>query len=706
MTKVKTFWRKHPIAVVASVALATGIAGAGWVGASMFRLDPVEVSWDVPDAPHLTASGPDQTVYRIDPSRSTATYEIGESLAGTRSTAEGETKGIAGDVLVDDASPTDSEIGEIVVNVEQLTSDKALRDERLRQDYLRSDEFPLVRYRTTEVRGLPDQIDDGVDYELTLVGELTAKETTRPVEIAATVRREDRELHIVGEAPILLSDFDIGPISIVGLVETDDEATLHFDLVAPEADTLEIVRGESEPVDVPVASGDDPRFSETVQPILETSCASCHQPGESGSGTWELATAGDAARVASGIGAATESRYMPPWLASDEGVALQHSPLLSDAELTAIQDWVDAGGPLDVDPETRIDAVETDGPELRTDVELQIPEPYTGSVDKENDYRCFTLDPGLTEPAAITGYQFQPDQLSIVHHALTYRVRASAEDAVAEAEARDDAPGWECFGGINIGGAALVPSAAGGGGTDLLMGWAPGQPPTVFPEGSGIQLEPGDLLVTQIHYHVSEDPPPDQSSIALQLADGDPTALDDIDVTTYLAPAEIPCLPEDQSAPRCDRDVEMDALAEQYGPAGPLIANGLHVVCGTSAEEMGVLDDGVASSSCDHPVRNEGQVVAVLGHMHEIGDTFRMTLNPGTPDEKVLLDIPRWDFDWQLNYALDEDITLEQGDVIRVECTWDRDRVDPRSEPHYVSWAEGTEDEMCYSTLATRATTG
>ncbi|CAN5491336.1 hypothetical protein BH24ACT4_BH24ACT4_05200 [soil metagenome] len=600
----------------------------------------------------------------------------------------------------DDADPANSQVGEIVINLEQLTSDESLRDERIRQEYLSSDQYPLARFRTTEIQGLPDAIEDGVDHDLTLVGELTVKATTRTVEVAATVRRDDAEVVIDGSTDILLSDYDAGPISIVGLAKSDDEATLRFELVAPEADALDVRVTESEPVEIKVASGDDPRFSETVQPVLESSCASCHQPGASGSGTWELATAGDAGRIASGIGLATQSGYMPPWLASEEGVPLKHSLRLSDEDLAAIQEWADADGPLDVDADTRIEAGETEGPVLRTDMELKSPEPYVGTPDKENDYRCFTLDPELTEPAAVTGYQFQPDQLPIVHHSLVYRVPADARGALDEAEARDDEPGWECFGGINVSGAGLSPS--GDGRADLLMGWAPGQPPSIFPEGTAMQLEPGDLLVNQIHYHVSEDPPPDQSSLALQLADGDPANYDDIEVTTYLAPAEIPCLPEDQDAPRCDRDAEMEALAEQYGGVGPGIANGLHLLCGTTPDEIGVLDDGVASSSCDHRVRNTGQVISVLGHMHEIGKTFRMTLNPGTPEEKVLLDIPRWDFDWQFNYALDEEVVLKAGDTIRVECSWDRAFVDPTSEPHWISWAEGTEDEMCYSTLSTR----
>lgn len=705
MTAVKSFWRAHRILIVAGVVVAICIGGANWVAASMLRLDPVVVDWSVPDAPQLTAEGSGQTVYRIDPSRSTASYEIEENLAGVSGTAVGETRGIAGDILIDQENPAASRVGEIVVNVEQLESDESLRDERIRQDYLESHEHPLVRYRTESVEGIPEQIEDGTDYQVRLTGDLTVKTTTRPAEVDATVRREDGELHVAATADILLSDFDVGPISVIGLVSTGDEATLRFDLVAPRAEDFQLDTREADEADVtgpPRAQDGDPLFSETVQPVLEQACASCHEPGGSGSGEWELTTAGDAAEVASGIGLVTETGYMPPWLASEKGVALQHSMRLSDEEKRQIQEWVDAGGPLDVEPSTKLEAVEEEFPEIRNDLELRIPEPYTGSVEKEDDYRCFTLDPELTEPAGITGYEFLPDQLPIVHHALVYRLTGESRPALEAAEARDDLPGWECFGGINVRGSSL--SATGrGGSNDLVMGWAPGQPPSLFPDGTAIQLDADDLLVVQLHYHVDEEPPPDHSGIALQLAEGDPAAYDDVQVTTYLAPAEIPCY-ADQTAPRCDRATELEYLAERYGPVGPSIANGLHALCGTTPEELSHLEDGIAGASCEHRVgfSGAGEVLAVLGHMHEIGKTFRMTLNPGTPDEKILLDIPRWDFDWQFNYPLAEEVVLEPDDVIRVECSWDRALVDENEEPHHITWAEGTGDEMCFSTVATR----
>jgi len=66
----------------------------------------------------------------------------------------------------------------------------------------------------------------------------------------------------------------------------------------------------------------------------------------------------------------------------------------------------------------------------------------------------------------------------------------------------------------------------------------------------------------------------------------------------------------------------------------------------------------------------------------------------------VLLDIPDWDFDWQFGYSPVDDIVIERGDIVRVECSWGRDRA-PYEAVGYILWAEGTGDEMCYSSIAT-----
>ena len=70
------------MATTAAVVVAS-VAGLGaWVYMTQVRVPEVDVVFVVPEAPELTASGPDQTVYRIDATRTTVAYEVEETLAG------------------------------------------------------------------------------------------------------------------------------------------------------------------------------------------------------------------------------------------------------------------------------------------------------------------------------------------------------------------------------------------------------------------------------------------------------------------------------------------------------------------------------------------------------------------------------------------------------------------------------------------------
>jgi hypothetical protein len=52
-----------------------------------------------------------------------------------------------------------------------------------------------------------------------------------------------------------------------------------------------------------------------------------------------------------------------------------------------------------------------------------------------------------------------------------------------------------------------------------------------------------------------------------------------------------------------------------------------------------------------------------------------------------------------MNYALAAPLHVNQGDTVRMDCTWDR-TLDPNRKSKYIVFAEGTEDEMCFSTYA------
>ena len=72
-----------------------------------------------------------------------------------------------------------------------------------------------------------------------------------------------------------------------------------------------------------------------------------------------------------------------------------------------------------------------------------------------------------------------------------------------------------------------------------------------------------------------------------------------------------------------------------------------------------------------------------------------------------MIDIPRWDFDWQQGYAFlpGEEVIVQPGEALRVECTYDNSAANQpvvngeQLEPRDVRWGDGTLDEMCLNTL-------
>ena len=83
---------------------------------------------------------------------------------------------------------------------------------------------------------------------------------------------------------------------------------------------------------------------------------------------------------------------------------------------------------------------------------------------------------------------------------------------------------------------------------------------------------------------------------------------------------------------------------------------------------------------------------AAMLHMHTLGAAATVTHVRGE-ERQVLLEVPRWDFDWQFTYAFSEPVAFAPGDTLDLSCTFDN----PTAEA--VGWGEGTGDEMCVANL-------
>lgn len=329
---------------------------------------------------------------------------------------------------------------------------------------------------------------------------------------------------------------------------------------------------------------------------------------------------------------------------------------------------------------------------------LTMPRPYSplppnGGTD---EYRCFLVDPGLTQRVFVTGSQFLPQNAEIVHHAIFFRVEPSD---VADARRLDDAApgdGWTCFGGTGIGASRGAAGQLRAGGA-WIAAWAPGSIETLLSSRTGYRLEPGSQIVMQVHYSLlgtgGKAAGGDQSGIRLRLVDG-AAGLDPLQTTLLPAPVELPCAPGESGA-LCDRQQSISDVSRRFGPQAGTAVAGLNLLCNKGQPPV-----PGPTQRCDIRAREAGTVHAVAGHMHLLGRSIKVELNPGTPRAQTLLDVPAYNFDDQSARPLSSPVTVKPGDTYRVTCTHDATlrkqlpQLRPLS-PRYVVWGDGTSDEMC-----------
>ena len=662
------------------------VAGAVWFTVRPGGKEPKRPVPAVVVAPELEATGKGQRVFRIDPNRTTARYQAFEEfLDASVGSPVGTTSAVAGDLLVDPAHPENSRFGTIVVNVESLESDSSMRDSRLRQDYLESAKYPEAELRFGRVLDLPNSLEQGVDYTLRLEGDLTVRGITAPTVWDVSFEFDDAHLRASAETEILMSTYGVGPISIIGFLKTRDEVLLSIDLLAYDVsagvgpDATDDGRASAAGGHV----GDGPSFAEEILPVLSSNCAGCHQPGEVGSGHWPLETAADAARFADDLALVTRLGYMPPWKPGGATPRLLHERGLSAQQISSLQQWADAGGPLDLAPDTPMLPNKTEAVPVRADLVLEMSQPYQGTGESSDDYRCFLLDPHFSEDTFLTGFSLEPGERRVVHHSLVYLAGADARGEAEAAAGRDGRPGWECFGGPGIPGVGGV-----------IASWVPGQTATRQPEGAGFLVPAGSFFVFQLHYNYENEVLPDQSRLVLQTegADGHLRPLQSLPL---IAPVEIPCR-DPSVSPQCERGHALRELFRTEGLRARVLPDLLLRFCGRTVTEFRDQEGPTVTSWCDIPVPYGGMIVEAGGHMHTMGNSFALTLNPGASDEQVIFEIPRWDFNWQGRYQYATPIRVAEGDFVRISCTWNKGDGDAQK---YTVWGEGTRDEMCLGSL-------
>lgn len=191
---------------------------------------------------------------------------------------------------------------------------------------------------------------------------------------------------------------------------------------------------------------------------------------------------------------------------------------------------------------------------------------------------------------------------------------------------------------------------SGRGGTfDALAVWAAGTPPVIYPEGLGRWLKSGAQLTANMHYHPDGTPRTDRTRVGIYWGEGEMEK----EISTALAGTINFSVPPHE--PRYEKS---------------------------------------ASYFIDQDVR----VVSYFPHMHMRGKSMRFTAKYPDGREEILLNVPKYDFNWQLFYYPENDVILPEDTEILIEAVWDNSAANPNNpDPtKTLTFGEQSDEEMMF----------
>lgn len=398
-------------------------------------------------------------------------------------------------------------------------------------------------------------------------------------------------------------------------------------------------------------------WNDDIGPLVHTHCGTCHYPG--GSGHFDLLNYESTKNWAPSASAAMNAGRMPPWPPASDCHEYTGARTLPAGVVEKFDEWVAGGMPVGEGAAKSFTPRLLD--KLRADLTAKMTEAYTPNASLTDDYRCFVLDLDFPADTWVEGVDVTPGTPQ-VHHVLTYAVGGSELSAAMKADTDEAGSGYTCFGGP-VPGASTGAGATNAGKFPILVGaWVPGFQAQPTPQGSAILVPAGNRLVMQVHYNTDTgNPAPDGTSLTMQ--------------TRASAPAFL-----SRMVPLAQLDLKINA----GDPA--------------SQHTMTMTNWGSSPTT----------IAGVAGHMHNLGKHFRTSVLHTSNKEECMLDIPDWDFQWQMQYNFTQTsyVMVQPGDSVRLECTYDNSAENQpvvggvKQQPKDVTWGEGTLDEMCLMYLS------
>jgi hypothetical protein len=390
-----------------------------------------------------------------------------------------------------------------------------------------------------------------------------------------------------------------------------------------------------------------PTFNKDVLPILQKHCQECHRPGAIA--PMSFMTFQDTRPYAKAIVKAVVARTMPPWFADPTIGHFENAKVLTHAEIAKLTAWAEKGaveGNAKDKPAPRVfnDGWTIGKPDIIVTMPKDIELPATGIIDQQNVLVYARFDKDIWVKAA----EVRPGNPKAVHHMKAW-IRPPNSNWMK------DAPEGVLYspprGAIGTDGPPQVAALSATGyrpAQDILAKYNPGVEGQEFATGNAAKfIAAGSDIVFEVHYTATGKPETDRSSVGMVLADGPPQQRH---LTTTAISA---------------RDFEIPAGAPNHEVRAETVVN------------------------------EPAKLVWVQPHMHYRAKNYELTIVYPSGEEKTILRVPNYRFDWQVGYELAEPLELPKGTKVKTVAHYDNSRAnkfnpDPTKNVRYgaQSWDE------------------
>ena len=119
---------------------------------------------------------------------------------------------------------------DVEVNLTTLKSDSGRRDNSLGTRGLESSQFPTATFSLTEPLALPAGVASGERVTAQAKGDLTIHGVTNEVTLDVDAELSGGAAAVVGQAPVVLAEYDIEPPTGFSVLSINDEGTFEFQL--------------------------------------------------------------------------------------------------------------------------------------------------------------------------------------------------------------------------------------------------------------------------------------------------------------------------------------------------------------------------------------------------------------------------------------------------------------------------------------------